>query len=127
MNIAFFLMPKANVTYLQAHHTLAKGIEVLRESGYTAVPVIDKTGAYVGSVSEGDFLWQLLDSGGAAKETVGEILNPEKYKPVRITAAMDELLEQVQAQNFVPVIDDRNLFMGIVTRKDIIKHMIKEV
>ena len=125
MNIAFFLTPKANVCHMLSTISIAKGIDILRECGYTAVPVIDKSGAYIGVASEGDFLWHLLDAGGKKVETVGEIINREKYRAVPITATMDELLDQALAQNFVPVVDDRGLFMGIVTRKDIIKNMIK--
>lgn len=125
MNIAFFLTPKANVCHMLSTISIAKGIDILRECGYTAVPVIDKSGAYIGVASEGDFLWHLLDAGGKKVETVGEIINKDKYRAVPITATMDELLDQALAQNFVPVVDDRGLFMGIVTRKDIIKNMIK--
>ena len=125
MNIAFFLTPKANVCHMRSTISIAKGIDILRECGYTAVPVIDKSGAYIGVASEGDFLWHLLDAGGKKVETVGEIINKDKYRAVPITATMDELLDQALAQNFVPVVDDRGLFMGIVTRKDIIKNMIK--
>lgn len=125
MNIAFFLTPKANVCHMLSTISIARGIDILRECGYTAVPVIDKSGAYIGVASEGDFLWHLLDAGGKKVETVGEIINKEKYRAVPITATMDELLDQALAQNFVPVVDDRGLFMGIVTRKDIIKNMIK--
>ncbi len=125
MNIAFFLTPKANVCHMLSTISIARGIDILRECGYTAVPVIDKSGAYIGVASEGDFLWHLLDAGGKKVETVGEIINKDKYRAVPITATMDELLDQALAQNFVPVVDDRGLFMGIVTRKDIIKNMIK--
>lgn len=125
MNIAFFLTPKANVCHMLSTISIAKGIDILRECGYTAVPVIDKSGAYIGVASEGDFLWHLLDAGGKKVESVGEIINKDKYRAVPITATMDELLDQALAQNFVPVVDDRGLFMGIVTRKDIIKNMIK--
>ncbi len=125
MNIAFFLTPKANDCHMLSTISIAKGIDILRECGYTAVPVIDKSGAYIGVASEGDFLWHLLDAGGKKVESVGEIINKDKYRAVPITATMDELLDQALAQNFVPVVDDRGLFMGIVTRKDIIKNMIK--
>ena len=124
MNIAFFLTPKANVCHMLSTISIAKGIDILRECGYTAVPVIDKSGAYIGVASEGDFLWHLLDAGGKKVESVGEIINKDKYRAEPITATMDELLDQALAQIFVPVVDDWWLIMGIVTRKDIIKNMI---
>ena len=127
MNIAFFLTPKANVVYLCSNNVIAEGIETLRESGYTAIPVIDKEGKYVGVVSEGDFLWHLLNGDPSKKETIGEILNPDRYKPVRITSTMDALFVQAQAQNFVPVVDDQKKFIGIVTRRSIIEYCYEKL
>ena len=42
--------------------------------------------------------------------------------PVKIDETMDELLLRVMDQNFVPVVEDRTRFMGIITRKDVIKY-----
>ena len=45
MNILFFLHPKSSVTYLTMGNSLRQGIEKMRASGYTEIPVIDKEGA----------------------------------------------------------------------------------
>ena len=50
------------------------------------------------------------------------IIRPDWNPAVRISATMDDLLQRVMEQNFVPVVDDRNLFMGIITRRDVIKY-----
>ena len=39
---------------------------------------------------------------------------------------MDALLESAMNQNFIPVIDDLDKFIGIVTRRDIIGYLAKE-
>ena len=109
MNIASFILPKAEVSYLRDSMTLRQGLERLRRSGFTAVPVIDVEDRYVGVVSEGDFL---IQNG--------------KVQPVCIDTNMEQLLGQAQMQNFVPVIDDRNVFIGIVTRGEIIKYVVKK-
>ena len=44
----------------------------------------------------------------------------KRNTPVNISASVNELLELVLDQNFVPVTDDRGVFIGIVTRRDII-------
>ena len=59
MNVLFFLTPKSEVAYLKDEWTLRQGIEKLEYSGYTAIPMIDKEGHYLGVVTEGDFLWTL--------------------------------------------------------------------
>ena len=59
MNVLFFLTPKSEVAHLQQEWTLRQAIEKLERSGYTAIPMIDKEGRYVGTVTEGDILWTL--------------------------------------------------------------------
>lgn len=133
MNIAYLLTPKHRVAFLYDDNTLRQGLEKLRHHGRSAVPVIDRKGRYVGTVSEGDFLWRLLPNEGtfrpcSAKDVerlrVRDILreNPS----VRITASQEELLDSIVRQNFVPVVDDLNSFIGIVTRQDIIRSLASE-
>ena len=133
MNIAYLLTPKHRVAYLYDDNSIRQGLEKLRHHGRSAVPVINRKGQYVGTVSEGDFLWRLLPDEGSPcpcslKELerlhVRDILreNPS----VRITASVDELLDTIVRQNFVPVVDDLNSFIGIVIRQDIIRCLAGE-
>ena len=59
MNILFFLKPKAEVSYLYEDFSMRQGLEKLERSGYTAIPVINRQGEYIGTITEGDFLWSL--------------------------------------------------------------------
>ena len=132
MNIAYFLLPKSSVAYLYDDCTFRQGLEKMRYHGYTAIPVISREGKYIGTVSEGDFLWRLLAEDQADLPTcsmkdmerlqVRDILRGNNYPPVRITVTMEELLHSAMNQNFIPVVDDLGNFTGIVTRKDIIRY-----
>ena len=115
MNILFFLHPKSSVTYLTMGNSLRQGIEKMRASGYTEIPVIDKEGNYAGTVRQGDFLWKIIDSGSA-----------DLHRAEDVHTTMDELLAKAIDQNFVPVVDDRGSFVGIITRKDIIQYFMKQ-
>ena len=137
MNVAFFLTPKSTVAYLYDDFTLRQGLEKLRHHGYTAIPVINRAGKYLGTVSEGDFLWYLLDNDlqedipeihirNTEQMYIYDILRREKNPPVHITATVEELLMRSMNQNFIPVIDDADTFIGIVTRKDIIKYFFEQ-
>lgn len=135
MNIASFLLPKVEVSYLYDYMTVRQGLEKMRRSGYTAIPVIDKEDRYVGVISEGDFLWNILSRNDdladvAMKKledmTIRDMIQMGKVKPVCIDTNMEQLLGQAQNQNFVPVIDDRSVFIGIITRSDIIKYFVKK-
>lgn len=132
MNIAFFLKPKVSVAFLYSDYTLRQALEKMRHYGYTAIPVISRDGRYAGTVSEGDFLWYFTARIKADEEInkkliedvpLVKILKLEAYKPVKVTADIDELLTVAMNQNFVPVTDDLGSFIGIVTRRDIIKHL----
>ncbi len=127
MNLFFLLKPKSTVAYLYKTNTIRQGLEKMRVHGYTAIPVIGDDGEYIGTVSEGDFLWNMLkykknDIKSQEQFNIIDIVNEERNLPVKTDVTMDELLLRVMDQNFVPVVDDRNVFIGIITRKDIIKY-----
>ena len=127
MHIVLFLKPKATVAYLYQHNTLRQGLEKMRAHGYTAIPVLTQDGRYAGTVSEGDLLWHMLnchtyDIRAQEAFTIHDILRQHWNPAVHIDATMDDLLLRVMDQNFVPVVDDRNLFMGIITRRDVIRY-----
>ena len=130
MNIAYFLHTKGQVAFLYDDYTFRQGLEKMKHHGYTAIPVISRSGQYVGTVSEGNFLWRLVQEEDDVSLTMKEleqlhvrdILDTSAYPPVRITVTMDELLDSATKQNFIPVVDDSGSFIGIVTRKEIIRY-----
>ena len=126
MNVLFFLTPKSEVAHLHDDWTLRQGIEKLERSGYTAIPMIDREGHYIGTVTEGDFLHLLknrydLNLRNAEGVSILAVERKVDCHPVSIDATMEDLVQKAMNQNFVPVIDDKKIFIGIVTRKDIIR------
>lgn len=127
MNVISLLKSKNTVAYLQADNTLRQGLEKMKAHGYTAIPVITANGDYVGCISEGDFLWYLMNQAETIDKKslehikIQEILRRDWNPAVRIDVQAEELLDRVINQNFVPVVDDRNKFIGIITRQDIIR------
>ena len=136
MNIAYFLLPKNRVAYLYDDYTFRQGLEKMRYHGYTAIPVISRSGKYVGTISEGDFLWQILSNDAESRQIrsmkdleqlhIRDLLRGNNYPPVRITVSMEELLSNAMNQNFIPVVDDLGNFTGIVTRNDIIRYFAEQ-
>jgi CBS domain-containing protein len=128
MNVAFFLTPKSQSAFIENDDTFRQGLEKMRYHGYTAIPVLDKTGKYVGTLTEGDFLWHIIDVGGASMEEceelqVADILKPDRNPPVKITARVNELMERLLTHNFLPVTDDSGAFIGIVTRQRVLGYL----
>lgn len=132
MKVAFFLTPKTDVVFLQANSTMRQAIERMEHHRYSAVPVLNSEGHYVDTLTEGDLLWQLKHSPGmtfADTQSVRLSDVPRRMvnRPVHIDAEMDELLGKAMDQNFVPVVDGRSVFIGIVRRSDIIRYCLQLV
>lgn len=133
MNIAFFLLPKQEVASVTSDATLRQTLERMEYHGFTAVPILTKDGKYKGTVTEGDLLWHMKNSKGeitfenASKFYLKDVPLRVNIKPVSIDANMDDLINLAKAQNFVPVVDDMDRFIGIVRRSQIIEYCEKIV
>lgn len=122
MNIAKIMTPKVFTIFLHETDTVKQGLEVMRQHGYTAIPVLDMEDRYLGCVSEGDFLWHILENRitdwqELKKYQIGQLLRGEFCKPLNIEADRAQVLEALLNQNFVPIVDSRNVLCGIVTRR----------
>ncbi len=130
MNIAFFLVPKSQVAYLTEGSSFRQGMEKLHRYGYTAIPVVSREGKYLGSISEGDFLWNIMSIGSLERHDleqarIDDIIS-DRTPPVRVTISVEELQNRLLDQNFVPVVDDRDMFMGIVTRRKVLLYLMEK-
>ena len=87
--------------------------------------MIDPKGRYTGTITEGDFLRLVLDHTPEQLDqmTVGEVPRRIRHRSVGIDARMEDMIELVSAQNFVPVTDGRGMFCGIITRRDVIQFL----
>ena len=131
MNIALFLTPKKDVVTLHHHFTIEEAMDVLQEMRYSSVPVIDSKGRYMNSISEGDILWYLKSQDQftikeLAYTSIRKIKRHHEIKPVSINSDMDSLIDLVAVQSFVPVVDDDNVFIGIIKRSDIINYSLSQ-
>ena len=70
MNIAFFTRPKQEITYLYDDFTVRQALEKMHSSSYTAVPVVDRAGHYIATVTEGDLLWFIVKGEGGEPHTI---------------------------------------------------------
>ncbi len=127
MNILAFMKPKVEVIYMSVDDTVREAIEIMREHRYTSIPLLSKTGKYVGTITEGDLLYT-LDSVGREKVNEIRVDSIKRYRDhdaVNINETMLVLLSRASNENFVPIIDDSNQFLGIVTRKTILDYFFE--
>ena len=126
-NILFFLTPKAMCAYLYEDYTVRQALEKMEVAGYAALPILTRDGEYRGTLTEGDVLWAMKNLCGmnlkqAEKVRIMDISRRRDNLPVPVNTPMHVLVERAQTQNFVPVVDDKDTFIGIITRSAIIKY-----
>ena len=129
MNIMRFIVPKSLVEYVTPYSTVRQALEKMRYHRYVAIPVIDAEGRYVGTLRNDDILSYFLKSGSfnarlAEENTVSEIIDGNYAPPVYHSASMSELIERVKEHNFVPVVDDRGCFIGLILRRDVLNYLL---
>lgn len=125
MNIAFFLTPKLETVWLRTDDTVRAAIESMEQSGYTALPMLDEHGLYVATIGEGDLLRKLVRSAHLSLRDIDRVRLTDvpvlrTVRAVGIEAQVEELFTRALDQNFVPVVDSRNVFVGIVRRREIL-------
>ena len=131
-NILFFLTPKAMCADLYDDSTIRQALEKMEQAGFAALPILHKRGEYRGTLTEGDLLWALknicyMDMRQAEARRIMEIARRRDHLPVRVTTSMHELVARATSQNFVPVVDDKDTFIGIVTRGNIIQYCSQQL
>ena len=133
MNILFFLTPKVRCEHLYDDESIREALERMELAGYQALPIIRKKDAsYAGTLTEGDLLWALknlcqMDLKRAQCHNLMEKKKKKDNEAVPVSTGMEELLLKSLDQNFIPVVDDRNTFIGIVTRKSILLQYVREL
>ena len=131
MNIAFFLTPKSEVVCESLTSTMRQALERMEYHRYAAIPILDVEGKYVGTLTEGDLLWKLkntpdLNFNNTSKVQIGDVPRRVINTPVHIDSDIEGLLSKAVNQNFIPVVDDKNVFIGIIKRSEIINYFYEK-
>ena len=66
-----------------------------------------------------------LDLRQTEEHSISEIQHRRAVQPVRVDTRVEDLISVAADQNFVPVIDDKGDFIGIVTRSRILKYYLE--
>ena len=126
-NIIFFMTPKDAVRYLYEDEIFSEALVKMEAHRYSAIPVLKRSGEYFGTLTEGDMLWAIknqfqMDFKKARQTRISVLSRHSDNLAVKISTDIEELITRSLEQNFVPVEDDRGMFIGIVTRRNIIKY-----
>lgn len=130
INALLFITPKTELMCLSEDMSVRQAIEKMKVHSYMATPVISKNGEYLGTITEGDLLWKLVQENGniEALENINikKIIRKNYNTSVKVDVDTETISSIITEQNFIPVVDDRNILMGIITRKKILKELLKD-
>jgi hypothetical protein len=92
----------------------------------------DDEGKYVGTLRNDDMFQYFLKNGDfnlniAENTSVCDIFNPSYSKPLKHDSSIKELIECVKEHNFVPIVDDRGCFIGIILRREILNYLLSYI
>ena len=126
--IITFLTPKKLTFYLSEDNTLRQALEKFDAHKFTVVPILDEEGKFVTTLSQGDVITYVKDKGhfdinDCEKTLIKDLEIYRPYQPVRVDANVDEVFLLSLEQNFIPVVDDLNTYIGIIKRRDVIRYL----
>lgn len=126
-----FLTPKNKTFYLNHDATIRQTVETFDVHKFSVVPLIDEDGKFISTISEGDVLRFIknhcqFDVYMAEDVRINTIELYRPYNALLISASLDEVIKLTLEQNFIPVVDDRGMYIGIIKRKTIIDYLLKE-
>jgi CBS domain-containing protein len=130
MQVAFFLTPKSEVLWVPAAASLDEALQLMNGARFSAVPLLHLDGRYAEVLTTTDVLWQLVGAEEhwrrvLPRTSVLRVARRNSYRAVHVDAEIETLIERAVEQNFVPVVDDRDVFIGIVTRRKILDYLAR--
>lgn len=131
MNILALLTPKIQTLYLNSNCSLRQAIEKFDYHKFSVVPIIDEHGKFITTLSEGDLLRYIKKCGDFSLDESNKIqlLDIERYRPYKaldISTDYETIVELSLSQNFVPIVDDRGVYIGIIRRRNVIESLRKK-
>lgn len=125
MNIAFFIVPKLQVLWVSASASVRDAVRLMRRHGLATAPVLDAAAGFAGTVSLKNLARLLRGGRVPAEAPLAETACVRPDAPVGIDAQLEDLVDRAVTRPFVPVVDDRRVFIGVVPRRAILRHALR--
>ena len=127
-SIISLLTPKKITFFLLNTSTIRQALEKFDAHKFSVVPLVDEEGHYAGTLSEGDILRFIKNQANFNLKTAENILvkDIDHYRPylsVKVDALISEVFALSLEQNFIPVVDDKDVYIGIIKRKEVIRYL----
>lgn len=131
---ASFLIPADNVATVLYSHPLEHALLLLSKIRYSKIPVLDTADHLVGLISLADIANKMMDldhfdSALLDGMTVADVMEVD-VATMKPDNDLEDVLHLLVDAPFLPAVDEKNFFKGIITRKEILKavnHLVHDL
>lgn len=121
------LISKSKVVTIYSDITIGEALKILLKSNLSSIPVLERdSNRYLYSISAYGLLKAVSAKNGdeAYQDPISKVDVERLIVPCQTDTEVRHLVYLVVNQNFVPVVDAKGIFQGIVTRKNVINYLI---
>lgn len=117
--------PYKNISMVFHENNLGHAILILKESNYNQVPVLDYNNKFMGLISIGYIFKSLSKDQFKDNEDWESLLvkdfTDQHYATCTPDTELEDVMNLLVNYNFINVIDDEGIFLGIITRSAVLK------
>lgn len=131
--ITSLIIPKEKVVTIDPDWSLERALLILTRKQTSSVPVINASGQVEGLISKTDILDFMLHIGrnnnhfdftGLSEHKVREALNLN-HQGIMANSIFSFAFEVLVNRSYIPIINEKNQFVGILTRKVLMEKVIE--
>lgn len=126
-----YIISSEKVAHVQVGNSAEHALLVLTKTGYSAIPVLDSKYRFRGLINAQRITDAILGLDHIEYERLSDIRVEEimeKDLPlIHINERFQKALDMVINQNFLCIVDDEEMFMGILTRRVVLKQLKKQL
>ena len=119
------LMEADNVAHVLGNHSVMHAAIVLGQISYSRIPVLDEENHFLGTIALSNIIQPMfetseMDARNINHLKVKDVMDKENIV-IHTPINHEEVLHKMVNANFLPVLDEENYFLGIITRQSILK------
>ena len=118
-----FLTPASQLAVIVESHNMDHAKLLLSHMTYSRVPVVTEDNRFVGTIGLTEIIQYQARTGLSDQELSEDIslLVKRDVATVSATYQLEEVLRKLVDQSFIPVLGENHEFLGIITRRSILK------
>ncbi|WP_313468884.1 cyclic di-AMP binding protein CbpA [Carnobacterium sp.] len=112
-------IPKKNLTTVKENATLQEAIDILEESGYRCIPILDESGTiFRGNIYKMHIYRHQANNGDMSLPVTTLLKNATKF--ISVDSSFFKVFFTIKELPYISVLDEENHFYGILTHSSLL-------